>query len=415
MFSITQEGDSGFLQVLVNDGGNQFPIEGAVVDIAARSDPEQVLEELVTDDSGQTGEVALPAPSVELSLEPQNREQPYSEYVITVRAEGYEPVTVQGSEILAGELSRQPVVMETVEPGEQSEEIDIPEHTLYYEYPPKIPEEEIKPVGESGEIVLSRVVIPEYVIVHDGVPSDNSAADYYIPYRDYIKNVASSEIYATWPEAAITANVLAIQSFTLNRVYTEWYRNRGYNFTITTSTAYDQKFIYGRNIFDSISRIVDEIFDEYLSFPDVRQPLFTQYCDGRLVTCPNWMSQWGSCSLAERGFSAIQILRNYYGSEIYINSAESVSGVPASWPGYNLTIGSSGEAVRIIQNQLNTISRVYTSIPSLVADGIYGEQTQAAVRRFQEIFGLTPDGVVGRSTWYKISQLFVALEGLAEL
>lgn len=415
MFSITQEGDSGFLQVLVNDGGNQFPIEGAVVDIAARSDPEQVLEELVTDDSGQTGEVALPAPSVELSLEPQNREQPYSEYVITVRAEGYEPVTVQGSEILAGELSRQPVVMETVEPGEQSEEIDIPEHTLYYEYPPKIPEEEIKPVGESGEIVLSRVVIPEYVIVHDGVPSDNSAADYYIPYRDYIKNVASSEIYATWPEAAITANVLAIQSFTLNRVYTEWYRNRGYNFTITTSTAYDQKFIYGRNIFDSISRIVDEIFDEYLSFPDVRQPLFTQYCDGRLVTCPNWMSQWGSCSLAERGFSAIQILRNYYGSEIYINSAESVSGIPASWPGYNLTIGSSGEAVRIIQNQLNTISRVYTSIPSLVADGIYGEQTQAAVRRFQEIFGLTPDGVVGRSTWYKISQLFVALEGLAEL
>lgn len=415
MFSITQEGDSGFLQVLVNDGGNQFPIEGAVVDIAARSDPEQVLEELVTDDSGQTGEVALPAPSVELSLEPQNREQPYSEYVITVRAEGYEPVTVQGSEILAGELSRQPVVMETVEPGEQSEEIDIPEHTLYYEYPPKIPEEEIKPMGESGEIVLSRVVIPEYVIVHDGVPSDNSAADYYIPYRDYIKNVASSEIYATWPEAAITANVLAIQSFTLNRVYTEWYRNRGYNFTITTSTAYDQKFIYGRNIFDSISRIVDEIFDEYLSFPDVRQPLFTQYCDGRLVTCPNWMSQWGSCSLAERGFSAIQILRNYYGSEIYINSAESVSGVPASWPGYNLTIGSSGEAVRIIQNQLNTISRVYTSIPSLVADGIYGEQTQAAVRRFQEIFGLTPDGVVGRSTWYKISQLFVALEGLAEL
>lgn len=415
MFSITQEGDSGFLQVVVNASGKQFPIEGAVVDIAARNEPDRVLEELVTDASGQTGEVALPAPSMELSLEPQNREQPYSEYVITVRAEGYEPVTVQGSEILAGELSRQPIWMKAEESGEETEVIDIPEHTLYYEYPPKIPEPEIKPVGESGEIVLSRVVIPEYVIVHDGVPADYSAADYYIPYRDYIKNVASSEIYATWPEAAITANVLAIQSFTLNRVYTEWYRNRGYNFTITTSTAYDQKFIYGRNIFANISRIVDELFDEYLSFPNVRQPLFTQYCDGRQVTCPGWMSQWGSCSLAERGFSAIQILRNYYGSELYINSAESVSGVPFSWPGYNLTIGSSGEAVRIIQNQLNTISRVYISIPSLVADGIYGEQTQTAVRRFQEIFGLTPDGVVGRSTWYKISQLFVALEGLAEL
>ena len=412
MFSITQEGDSGFLRVDVNSGLNQFPIEGAVVDISTQSDPDRIIEELTTDRSGQTEEITLPAPSVELSLEPQDL-QPYSEYQISVRAPGFEPVVIQGSEILAGQLSMQPIRMQPVEPGEIPVDVMIPDHTLYGEYPPKIPEAEIKPMNESGEIVLSKVVVPEFVIVHDGVPSDTTAQDYYIPYRDYIKNVASSEIYATWPREALIANILAIQSFTLNRVYTEWYRNKGYNFTITTSTAYDQKFIYRRNIFQSISELVDDIFDNYLSLPDVRQPVFTQYCDGRRVSCPGWMTQWGSCDLAERGYSAIEIIRHFYGSEMYINSAEEVEGVPSSWPGYNLDIGSYGQPVRTIQEQLNTIASVYTSIPSQVADGIYGENTQEAVRAFQRIFGLTPDGIVGRNTWYKISQLYVALAGLA--
>ncbi len=167
----------------------------------------------------------------------------------------------------------------------------IPDHTLYGNYPPKIAEPEIKPVAESGEIVLSRVVVPQTVVVHDGAPTDRTAKDYYVPYRDYIKNVASSEIYSTWPRATITANVLAIMSFTLNRVYTEWYRNQGYDFTITSSTAFDHKWIYGRNIFESISLVVDEIFDNYLSRPGVRQPILTQYCDGRQVQCPNWMTR----------------------------------------------------------------------------------------------------------------------------
>ena len=167
----------------------------------------------------------------------------------------------------------------------------IPAHTLYGVYPPKIPENEIKPVNETGEIVLSRVVVPEYIVVHNGSPRDSTAQNYYVKYKDYIKNVASSEIYATWPENTIRASVLAIMSFTLNRVYTEWYRNQGYDFTITSSTAFDHKWIPERNVFDSISTVVDELFADYLSRPNVRQPILTQYCDGRQVQCPNWMTK----------------------------------------------------------------------------------------------------------------------------
>ena len=263
--------------------------------------------------------------------------------------------------------------------------------------------------------MLSRVVIPEYIVVHDGVPSDSSATDYYVRYADYIKNVASSEIYSTWPEATLRANITAIMSFTLNRVYTEWYRNKGYDFTITTSTAYDHKWIYGRNIFDSISRIVDEIFANYISRPNVKQPILTQYCDGKRVSCPNAMSQWGSKALGDDGYSDIEILRYYYGSSAYINTAEEISGIPASYPGYELTIGSSGEKVRQLQEQLNTIANTYTNIPKVAVDGIYGEATQEAVRQFQKIFNLPQTGVVDYPTWYRISAIYVALTKIAEL
>ena len=202
-------------------------------------------------------------------------------------------------------------------------------------------------MDESGEIVLSRVVIPEYIVVHDGSVNDTTAPNYYERYRDYIKNVASSEIYATWPDDTIRANILAIMSFTLNRVYTEWYRNKGKDFTITASTAYDHKWIRGRNVFDSISRITDELFENYLSRPDVRQPILTQYCDGRRVQCRNrgWMTQWGSKSLGDQGYSPIEILRYFYGNDMYINVAEEISGIPSSWPGYDLNIGATGEKV----------------------------------------------------------------------
>ena len=189
-------------------------------------------------------------------------------------------------------------------------------------------------------------------------------------------------------------HILAIMSFTLNRVYTEWYRNKGYDFTITSSTAYDHKWIYGRNIFDSISLVVDEIFADYLSRPNVKQPILTQYCDGNRVSCPNWMSQWGSKNLADQGYSTIQILRNYYGDNMYINTAEEISGIPSSWPGYDLTIGSSGNKVLQMQEQLNVIAEVYSSIPTVYENGYFDEETQDAVEAFQRLFGLPVSGIV---------------------
>ena len=213
----------------------------------------------------------------------------------------------------------------------------------------------------------------------------------------------------------IYANVLAIMSFTLNRVYTEWYRNKGYNFTITSSTAYDHFFVYGRNIFENISQVVDSIFPNYLSRPNVRQPILTQYCDGKRVTCPDWMSQWGSKALGDQGYSAIEILRYYYGDSMYINWAPQISGIPSSWPGSDLTIGSRGEKVLQMQEQLNRIARNYPALPTIAADGIYGPATANAVRKFQEIFDLPVTGVVDYATWYKISQIYVGVSRIAEL
>ena len=299
--------------------------------------------------------------------------------------------------------------------GEEEEVFVIPAHTLYGDYPPKIAEDEIKPTNESGEIVLSRVVVPEYIVVHDGSPRDTTATNYYVKYKDYIKNVASSEIYATWPEDTIRANVLAIMSFTLNRVYTEWYRNRGYDFTITSSTAFDHKWIPERNYYDTISMIVDELFAAYLSRPNVRQPILTQYCDGRRVTCPNWMTQWGSKELGDQGYSPIEILRYFYGDDMYINTAEEISGIPASWPGYTLEEGSSGTKVRQMQEQLNVIAGDYPALPKITADGIYGPATENAVREFQSVFGLPVTGKVDYPTWYKISEIYVGVSRIAEL
>ena len=198
-------------------------------------------------------------------------------------------------------------------------------------------------------------------------------------------------------------------------MYTEFYRNKGYEFTITSSTAFDHKWIYGRNIFTSISDIVDDIFNQYLSRPNVKQPILTQYCDGKRVSCPDWMSQWGSKYLGDQNYSAIDILKYYYGDSMYINTAEEISGIPASWPGYNLDIGSSGQKVRQLQEQLNTIANTYTNIPKVAVDGIYGEATQEAVRQFQKIFNLPQTGVVDYPTWYRISAIYVALTKIAEL
>lgn len=287
----TDNVDRGILQVNVTSSVGLRPIENADIRISYTGEPDSTLERVTTNSSGQTEGMELPTPPLEYSMKPSEN-QPYSEYTVLVDAEGYQPISVAGIELFSGEIALLPVrlIPEGVE-RDTSDDIVIPANTLFGDFPPKIPEDEIKPVNESGEIVLSRVVVPETVVVHDGPPSDSSANDYYVNYRDYIKNVASCEIYATWPEATLRANILAIMSFTLNRVYTEWYRNKGYDFTITSSTAYDHKWVYGRNIFSNISRIVDEMFNNYLSRPNVRQPILTQYCDGQRVQCPNWMTK----------------------------------------------------------------------------------------------------------------------------
>lgn len=408
--------DKGKLQINVTSEVNEYPIEGATVAISYTGIPENTLEQLQTDSSGQTDEVELDTPPLEYSLNPSIEQQPYSEYTLEISAPGFESVSISGAELLPDVTAIQNVQLRPlIQPQEGMEIFVIPAHTLYGTYPPKIRESEIKPTNETGEIVLSRVVVPEYIVVHDGSPNDPTATDYYVRYRDYIKNVASSEIYATWPDETIRANVLAIMSFTLNRVYTEWYRNRGFDFTITSSTAYDHKWIPERNIFDTISRIVDEIFANYLSRPNVRQPILTQYCDGRRVTCPNWMTQWGSKSLGDQGYSAIEILRYFYGEDMYINTAQEISGIPSSWPGYTLEIGSSGEKVRQMQEQLNVIAGAYPKIPKITADGIYGPATAESVRVFQSVFGLPQTGEVDYTTWYKISEIYVGVSRIAEL
>lgn len=412
----TEAVDKGTLQINVTSSVNAFPVEWAEISISYTGVPESTLEKIQTDSSGQTETIELAAPPEEWSLDIEEERQPYSEYTLSIEAPGFEPVSVAGTEIFANVKAIQNIQMKPADQsGEEDQVFVIPAHTLYGDYPPKIAEAEIKPVMETGEIVLSRVVVPEYIVVHDGSPRDSTATNYYVKYKDYIKNVASSEIYATWPENTIRANVLAIMSFTLNRVYTEWYRNKGYDFTITSSTAFDHKWIPERNIFDSISVIVDELFADYLSRPNVRQPILTQYCDGRRVSCPNWLTQWGSKALGDQGLTAIEILRYYYGDDMYINTAQEISGIPSSWPGYTLEQGASGEKVLQMQEQLRVISEAYPAIPKVEADGIYGPATAQAVEKFQSVFGLPVTGTVDYSTWYKISEIYVGVSRIAEL
>lgn len=406
--------DTGKLKVSVTTEQGYTPIPGVRIEIADMGNPNQTLEVLETDASGISETVDLDAPPLEYSMEPSDN-QPYSEYNLKISAEGYDSRIISGIQIFSGELGLQSI---RLAPSQGTREIYNPlvinGHTLWEFYPPKIAEAEIKPLNESGEIVLRQVVVPETIVVHDGVPGDSTAQDYYVPYLDYIKNVASCEIYSTWPEATIQANVLAIMSFTLNRVYTEWYRNKGYNFTITSSTAYDHKWMPGKTTYESISQVVDSLYNNYLSRPNIKQPILTQYCDGKRVTCPNWMSQWGSKYLGDDGLTASQIIRYYYGNDMYINSAEIVSGIPVSYPGYDLSIGSSGDAVLQIQEQLARIRQVYTAIPALTPDGIYGQNTAASVRAFQNIFDLPVSGIVDYPTWYKISQIYVGVTKIGE-
>lgn len=256
--------------------------------------------------------------------------------------------------------------------------------------------------------------VPQTITVHLGYPSSD-AQNVVVSFQDYIKNVASSEIYPTWDESAIIANVYAQISYALNRVYTEFYPSRGYNFHITNSTAVDQKFIYGRNIFENIDRIVSEIFNDYIRRIGTLEPLAAKYCNGTTVTCEG-LSQWGSEYLAQQGYSSLDILYNYYGRDIELVVDAPIKNITRSYPGYAIRNGDRGENVAVIQTELNRISLNYPAIPKInPVDGIFGPATERAVIAFQQIFGLDPDGIVGKATWYKLINLYTGITRLSEL
>ena len=380
--------------------------------------------ELVTDSMGETNIIELDAPPLAYSEQPTGQ-VPYSRYDIRVEREGFQSILINGCQVFPGELSIQQCnliessgILNRIENknGNVEEIINIGPNVLNGNYPEKIPEEVNKPLPPpTGGVVLQKPVVPEFIVVHAGGPNNTSAPNYKVLYKDYIKNVASCEIYSTWSESTIRANVYAIISFTLNRIYTEWYRGKGKNFDITNSTAYDHAFTYGRNIFESISAVVDDIFATYIKRIGKKQPLLTQYCDGKNVTCPGWMTQWGSKYLGDQGKTPYEILTSFYGSDIELVTAEEVKGIPKSYPGYDLIVGSTGQEVKSIQEYLNRIAQNYPLIPKVSQDGVYGEKTQEAVKVFQGVFNLPETGIVDYATWYKISDVYVGVSRIAEL
>lgn len=381
LMDFNTSGGLGYLQVNTFFQGVGSPAQGATVRVF-NSDTKSIVSESQTDAQGQVKNIALITPPIEYSLQ-YGLPRPFNQYDVQVIYQDYQSVYISNVQLFPEQTAIQNVLLL---PSYNA--IDIPYPTLWGTYPPKIPESEVKKLPlPTGQIVLPEPVVPSLITVHEGRPEDSSASNYTVGFKDYIKNVASCEIYSTWPREAIKANVFAILSFTLSRVYTEWYRGKGYGFTITNSTAFDQAFSFGRNIFDEISEVVDEIFTTYISRPDLVQPLFTQYCDGKRVKRAGWLSQWGSKELADQGLNALQILKTYYGSDIVLKQAKKVEGIPLSFTNV-LKIGSTGDAVKTIQQQLNTISNNYPLIKKVVVDGVYGASTAEAVRTFQQIFDL---------------------------
>jgi LysM repeat protein len=397
------------LVVFVYDNTIANPIPDANVRITS---PDGTIKTAVTDANGKTVPIALQTPDRTLSLTPDPPSSPFDLYTVEVSKPGYKTATVRNVRMYGGEGAQQDVILSSSSVTSSvptniildSERIDI--------QPQKIPESDIK----STPRVLTNVVVPEYVVVHDGDKYNYSAPNYTVPFVDYIKNVASNEIYSTWDEDALKANILAIISITLSRVYTEWYPSNGYNYTITSSTQYDQKWKYGSTIYDSISRVVDEIFDQYIQKNSYNQPYFSQYNNGRILNNPGWLSQWGSQELAQQGYSYLDILRYYYGNDIYIKTADKANGLPYSYPDSPLGNGDCSAYVQTIQNQINTIRSSYPGIPKISKpNGLYGQETEEAVRVFQEVFGLPVTGITDRATWYKISLVYIAIAGLLKM
>ena len=365
----------------------------------------------LTDAEGTAPDLAIEAPPQALSLTENPSAQPYAAVTLTAEKKGWQRQVIQDIQIFPCQTTLATLEMIPVNestPGRQRvEPVEIPPHPLYAGEGGSGPGPKVSPR------VLDQVIIPKNITVHLGKPAA-SARNVTVSFRKYIANVASSEVYPTWPEQALRANIHAQISLALNRIYTEWYPSKGYRFNITNSTSYDQYFVYGRTIFDVMERITDDIFNTYVRRSGTIEPYYTEYCDGKTVTCPG-MKQWGTVTLANQGRSALQILRNYYGNSVEIVRTQNIQSIPSSYPGSPLRRGDSGTSVATIQRQLNRIAKDYPFFGTVSVDGSFGAATETLVKRFQKQFNLTQDGVVGRATWYKISYIYVSVKDLAEL
>lgn len=410
--------DHGYLIVSVYADNISQPINNATVRVTG----ENYEQSFTTDINGKTSAIELEAPLKIYSLTPQSEVRPYSIYDIEVSSPGFQTTIINGVKVLPEETSLQNVFLSPNQPARQvgsaanNNVINLPPHTLWESIQEATEDTNQDNIDTNNFLrVHPEVLIPEYIIVHDGAPNDTNAANYYVNFADYIKNVASYEIYSTWPRESLKANIYAIISFTLNRIYTEWYKSRGYDFTITSSPTYDQLYVHNGTTFQTISDIVDEIFDYYIQLPNKDFPFLAQYDDGIKVNNPGWLSQWGSKSLAEQGYNALQILRYYYTNGLTLQRANEIEGLPTSFPGYNLELGSCGEAVQKIQIMINTISGSYPAIPRIIpADGRYQDNTVNSIRMFQQVFNLPVTGVVDFATWYRISYIYVAVSRMLQ-
>ena len=399
----------GYLRIQARTAHDAVPLGGVHVKILGEQG--ESLYDLVTDENGETRQVPLETLDKSFSQNQYYSGLPYKSYNVIGQKEGFDMIYVTQIPIYEGETAVQPLMLVPMEQRQTR-----PRQSRIFVGKPAVAMQEPRSQegGEADPRILRQVVIPNPITVHLGAPG-SYASNVQVSFPDYVKNVASSEIYPTWPEASLRANIYAIITFALNRIYTEWYRSKGYDYDITNSTAYDQNFVYGRPIYDSISRVTDDIFNEYVRRQGQNVPYFTSFCNGSTVTC-QVMSQWGTVTLAENGYTPLQILRNYYPNDVEIVEAQAIANVPSSYPGTALRVGSTGLDVQTIQTYLNRIRRNYPAIPAITdPEGTFGDSTKAAVTKFQSIFGLAADGIVGKSTWYKISAIYTAVARLAEL
>lgn len=407
---------TGTLIIYASVADQAAPLAG--VRITVQDESGAVVSRLTTDSTGATTALSLPAPDVRYSLEEDNRTvRPYSIYRLTAESEGWQSQILEGVQVFADQqtvarLSFLPVAQDgSLTPANAGGETvtTIPPHVLFAGNGGSgpTPEETLSPR------VLTEVVIPKQITVHLGAPTA-SATNVTVGFQDYIANVASSEVYPTWPEEALRANILAQISLALNRIWTEWYPSRGYAFNITGSPSYDQAYVSGRTVFAVMEKLTAELFNTYVRRSGDQEPYFTEYCDGKLVTCPG-MKQWGTVNRANEGKNALQILRYYYGDRVQLATTNNIASIPSSWPGVTLKRGSTGTSVSILQRQLSRIAKDYPAFGKPEVTGTFDAATEQAVKNFQKQFSLTADGLVGKATWYKISFIYVSVKDLAEL